>query len=349
MAPPPIRKAPGLSHADSEISRLGAGLPDSPRQTRSGHEIQSVPQTPKPWPANPRPAAAVPAESQAGPSTHDQPLQPIESPAPASQQFVREGTEATQSTADDNSGSSNSVTHRLRDSTPIGGARWDEVHHYLLTREGAAPKVVCLFYQKLLEIKGLQEHSNDTEPHTIIGCGHMVGADCWNQYLTMTHYLDATAEETTALCPTCRRSASSGRVVQPPSPGDLPPVEQLTASALRPEQRAPRSDTSIHEASPLSKVSWQPWAEPKAATSTPFPAVAGAATPGSHRTQRKRQVFILDPEVRNEQGNYVDTLATIAGRLARRGIMAVELPSNNPDFLNFIRRYSVKYRTYWIK
>lgn len=374
MAPPPIQRVPGLSHADSEVARSSV---DSPRQTRSGREIASVPATPRPWPANPRPAAAVP-ESPAGPSTqsHSQPQPVAESPAPPSQPVVRETIEATPSTADSSSGESRPIAQRLRESTPIGGARWSEVQQYLQEREGDPPKVICLFCQKELEIEGLQEPSDSREPAHILPCDHMFGAHCFNKYLDMAHFYDEAFGESTPLCPMCRRSASSGRVVQPPSPDNLPSLEQLIASgqrpeqptgAFRPDQHSPpdaRSDVSMRDVEqtdqqpaqrpqePPARPGAPPEAPPEAPPSAPRLPAPPAATPGSHSMpgrRRKRQVFISDPEVRDEQGDFVDTLATVIGRLARRGMMAVQLPSMNPEFPDCVRLYSIKCRMYKVK
>lgn len=77
---------------------------------------------------------------------------------------------------------------------------------------------------------------------------------------------------------------------------------------------------------------------------------APADDPQPHQIPRRRkEIVIRDPEKRNDQGGFVESPALLLGRLAMRGTMAVELPSENHEFPSCPRRYIVKCKDYGIR
>lgn len=69
----------------------------------------------------------------------------------------------------------------------------------------------------------------------------------------------------------------------------------------------------------------------------------------SERVRREqKQIVMRDPEKRNEQVEFMEARAVLIGRLAMRGEMAVELPSQNNRFPSCPRRYMLKCKDYRI-
>lgn len=66
-------------------------------------------------------------------------------------------------------------------------------------------------------------------------------------------------------------------------------------------------------------------------------------------TVMQRYVEFSDPDSRNECGNFTRTSALVSGRLAIRGRMVIELPSLNPSFPSYIRRFTLKTTQFGIR
>lgn len=253
-------------------------------------------------------------------------------------------------------GSSQAHISRQRDSTPIGGIQWSEIEAYLETRDGSPPpRVVCLFCQKELIIQGLQAPA-DGEPTKVLPCGHVFGEDCMNRWMDEQTYTDEFDGPVSAMCPICRRSASSGREVPPPaSLSDLfqEPLRgrQPTRDREPPEPvlgRRRRPDASVSTSRPPQQrprhrsPSGDHTMEGAEEQSSAQPGMRSDPRPDSQPGQRLKHIVIRDPEKVNADGQFAETPALVIGRLAMRGKMAVELPSLNPEFPMCPRRYIMK-------
>lgn len=236
-----------------------------------------------------------------------------------------------------------------RESTPMGGSLWSDIEQYLQTREGPPPKVTCLFCTKELVIEGLQNASDGREATQVLPCGHTFGEKCMRQWEEQQTYVDELDGRVSASCPICRRSASSGREL---------PQQALSSNNMDTQQilgRRQRPDTSVSVSRPAQQRLRHHSPEDRIMQDADSPEQPGEVrtqraqeTSGQFRRERK-EIMIKDPETRNDQGDFTESRALVLGKLAMRGKMAVELPSANPDFPAYPRRYMVKCTDYRIK
>lgn len=253
----------------------------------------------------------------------------------------------------------------------MGGFLWSEIQAYLQTQNGPPPKVTCTFCTRELIVEGLQPPSDDREPAKILPCGHIFGQRCINRWIDMNTWFDEADGQSTARCPICRRSASSGRE-QPHLPmlrGEPPPTPEdpqilgrrrrpdTSVSVSRPPQQrmrleSPDDDVMIDADDDFGA---QPDQQPGQMSPRPPESPPGGppgGPPGPRHGQGRRiqkEIIVQDPEVRNDQGGFKEAAALLISGLARRGWIAVELPSRNDQFPDCPRRYSMKCKDYKIK
>jgi hypothetical protein len=76
---------------------------------------------------------------------------------------------------------------------------WPKIEKWLNWREGPKPVVECFGCDYEVVIRGLQEDDGQREPALILGCGHVVGSNCFSWLVNRVRNVNS-AE---AKCPYC--------------------------------------------------------------------------------------------------------------------------------------------------